>query len=916
MEDKLERELEREWNSSGIFEAKIEGSASKFFITVPYPYVNGSLHVGHGKTYTLTDVIARYRRIRGFNVLYPMAFHQSGTPLIAYSQRIKAGEEKIIRTYRDYLSIYTDNPEEIDRLISEFEDPRKIANFFAERISSDFRRMGYSIDWSRSFASGEEVYQDFVEWQFGKLMEKGVLVQKSYPVLYSIEDGNAVGEDDIKDGDTDKVTIDEYTGLIFRGKRFSLIAATLRPETVFGVTNLWISPEAQYVLFQLNDESYVVSQEGFEKLALQIKNIKMIENVDRDEILRERFRIEMVNRDLSVFPSDLVDPSVGTGIVFSVPGHSIWDYVGIQSLNGISPVKVIDMPNGNDATVENLVRKYGITSIADREKIDQATAVIYREEFYSGRMNNLNGMYSGMPVTEARERIREYMLNNHMAVPVYETSRKAYTRSDSKVVVAVIENQWFIDYSLRWWKDAAHMAVDKMEFYPPQVKKNMHDAIEWVRERPCARRRGLGTRLPFDREWVIESLSDSTIYPLLYTIIIQLRQIKEITGKIPPEVFDYIILGMDKVSWRKYGKNVKDLADLARKSLNYWYPVDLRVTSTPHLSNHLLFYIMNHCAILPETMWPRSIMVVGLVVSSGSKIGKSKGNAVSLYNVAKHYSADVYRLAICGAADPGSEMEWLEDELESFSKRYNAFCAAMERSAHQTEESQSETGKQWFMASFRRRLKDYCKFMDAMDIRNATVSIFYEVMNDLKEVSKFGLSEASALNLVKRDWLVALSPIIPFACENYWKLSDLSGYASFSHLNISETGDEEQKILLMKDYVDTIISDTREILSTIRIKPREAEIMLAGRDSYSIANSIIHGKISEIPGEYRALIPQVNKARKYIRFNVPWEYDAVQMFKEYISGSIGLPVRTGYASLDPKGRNAWPGRPLIKIIGD
>ncbi len=916
MEDSIERSLERGWNAGKIFVADINSRARKFFITVPYPYVNGSLHVGHGKTYTLTDVIARYMRIQGFNVLYPMAFHQSGTPLIAYSQRIRAGEKNIIKTYRDYLSIYIDNPNQIDQLIHDFEDPKNIADFFADKISSDFRRMGYSIDWTRSFASGEDVYQDFVEWQFQKLMEKGLLVQKSYPVLYSVEDGNAVGEDDIKDGDTDKVTIDEYTGLIFHGKKFSLIAATLRPETIFGVTNLWVSPSGEYVSFSKDGMNYVVSEEGFEKISLQIRNISKTRKVSREEILEEKFRTEMVDRDLSVFESELVDPSVGTGVVFSVPGHSIWDYVGAKSLKNISPIKVIEMPGRSDITVEYLVKKYGITGTGDREKIDQATAEIYREEFYSGKMNSLNGRYSGMTVADAREEIRKYLMDRHMAIPIYETSRKAYTRSDSKVTVAVIDNQWFIDYSIRWWKDNAHRAVERMKFYPDQIKKSMHDAIEWVRERPCARRRGLGTKLPFDREWVIESLSDSTIYPLLYTVINYLREIRKITGKVSTEILDYIILGTGTGIREKFGKEVESLADSARESLKYWYPVDLRVTSTPHLSNHLLFYIMNHCAVLPEDMWPRSIMVVGLVVSAGSKIGKSKGNTVSLYNVAKQYSADVYRLAICAAADPASEMEWLEDELESFSKKYNAFCTIMERPSAGNDSHFNETGKMWFMASFRKRLEDYRRLMDNMDIRNATVSIFYEVMNDLREASKLGLGESEALSLIRRNWLVALSPIIPFASEYYWKAGGFPSNASLSSIDPVAPDEDDQKILYMKNYVDAVISDAREILSTIRIRPMEVDIIVSGNVGREIAKKVIDGKIADIPHEYRALIPQVNKMRRYIRLDVPWEHEAINMFKDYISGSIGLPVKIGVADPDIRGRNAWPGRPLINVKGE
>jgi leucyl-tRNA synthetase len=219
MSENIEKKWQERWDNAGVFVPAIDSKKPKFLITVPWPYTNGSLHVGHGRTYTLADIIARFKRTQGFNVLFPMAFHQSGTPILAFSERISREDPVTIKQYEDYLKEY-ERSEDIPKKIEEFKDPKAIASYFSRKIIEDFRALGYSIDWTRVFTSADPEYQEFVKWQFLKLDSLGLIRQGSYPVLYSMDDDNAVGEDDIKDGDVDKVSSEEFTAIFFRGKEF------------------------------------------------------------------------------------------------------------------------------------------------------------------------------------------------------------------------------------------------------------------------------------------------------------------------------------------------------------------------------------------------------------------------------------------------------------------------------------------------------------------------------------------------------------------------------------------------------------------------------------------------------------------------------------------------------------------------
>ncbi|MEM4718148.1 MAG: class I tRNA ligase family protein, partial [Desulfurococcaceae archaeon] len=255
----IEKKWQRIWRENRVFEANIDSSKPRYFITVPYPYANGPLHIGHGRTYTVGDIIARYKRLRGYNVLYPMAFHITGTPIIAFSDMISRGDQRIINLYREYIKLYVEDDAEIDRILGSFKDPLNLATFFADRIKKDFEELGYSIDWRRRFHTGEEIYNKFITWQYNKLLEKGLITKGDHIVTYCLLHNQPEGEDDIQDADVNPVEIIEYTAIKFKllDSGVVLLASTLRPETLFGVTNLWVHPESEYAIFTWRDEKYL-----------------------------------------------------------------------------------------------------------------------------------------------------------------------------------------------------------------------------------------------------------------------------------------------------------------------------------------------------------------------------------------------------------------------------------------------------------------------------------------------------------------------------------------------------------------------------------------------------------------------------------------------------------------------------------
>ena len=905
MTSEIERKWQDRWKKDSIFEPAVIEGKKKFLITVPWPYTSGSLHVGHGRTYTLGDIIARYKRLRGYNVLFPMGFHQSGTPVLSIAQKILRNDKATISLYTEYLQQYGEK--DISARLKTFTEPAAIAEYFSNAIINDFTLLGFSIDWSRRFTSAEPMYQDFVSWQFKKLNSKGYLTRGDYPLLYSIEDQNPVGEDDIKDGDTDKVTIEEFTAVKFKGSDFSLVAASLRPETIYGITNLWISPRGKYFLVSLGKEKVVVAEKCLTKLNLQGKVVSGSQEISVADILKKEFQVPITGKKIKVLQADFVDPDNATGIVYSVPAHSIMDYVALSVTGDLSiPDKIIEMPPSSKSTVENLVSKLGIKSPSDAEKIAEATQILYRDEFYSGIMNGLTPL-AGKTVQEARAYVRQNLLDHGLGFVLYETSRKAETRSGSEVLVAVVKNQWFIDYSRQDWKDSSHELIDNMSFYPEYLKRIFHDSIDWLRQRPCARKRGLGTKLPMDSDWVIESLSDSTVYPAVYTNSPQLRSIYEGKGSLDFDLVDSIFTDSPYKVEDKFYKTVIE----AKRQWNYWYGVDLRLTTSPHISNHLSFYIMNHVALFTGSKLPSAISISGTVTSKGAKIGKSKGNVVSLLNVVERYSADIYRLFVAVGADISTDLDWNEDDVGVHSRKIDQFMQLME--SFTTVQGDMDYIEEWFVSSFFSRLKLFISEMDQYSIRHAYISIFHEVMNDLKYLERRGGRVNLVLSKILRHWLIALSPVIPHLCEEYWHKNVSDTYVSLETFPDIPQGYPNEAVLRAEEYINRIIQDVREIMKATSIEPRTIEVSIVPDKILDIYQYLAKGDLGNIPQDMKWIIPEYMKIRNLIS---PFEGDELAILngsKHYLELTFGCSFLVSKATLVHKGKNAWPGRPLIRL---
>ena len=221
----VESKWRKRWAREGRYEADPD-DPDPTFITVPYPYPSGGMHLGHCRTYTVPDVYARYRRLQGDNVLFPIAWHVTGTPIIGAVERLKKGEEDQLSVLRDTYNV----PEET---LEDLETPMGYARYFIENhYKKGMKQLGLSIDWRREFTTEDDRYSKFITWQYETLKERGLLEKGLHPVNYCINEQQPVTTHDLLEGED--AEFQEFTLIRFRQGETVFPMATLRPETVRG----------------------------------------------------------------------------------------------------------------------------------------------------------------------------------------------------------------------------------------------------------------------------------------------------------------------------------------------------------------------------------------------------------------------------------------------------------------------------------------------------------------------------------------------------------------------------------------------------------------------------------------------------------------------------------------------------------
>jgi leucyl-tRNA synthetase len=935
----VEKKWIKKWQEAKIFEAEPDKSKKKFFGTFPYPYVNSYLHLGHFYSSMRLEAFSRYKRMQGFNVLYAQGWHCTGSPIVSAAKRVVDNEPKQIEILKKQGFS--------DKEIKNFKDPVEWIKYFPKEARKDFTDMGYSIDFRREFitTSLNPHYDKFIRWQFNILKEKCYVKKGKFPVVWDPVDNTPVGDHDRIEGEGE--VPQEYVLVKHRLQDKYVVTATLRPDTILGVTNLYVNPMSELVEAQVGNEVWIISERVAKDLNFQDKKVSVIRKINGWDLIGKKVH-EFSGQNVMILPAAFVNIWVGTGIVHSVPSDSADDLIALYDLQKdeeqikkcninieevrlIKPIPVLEIPGYGKIPADDIIKKLGIKNQHDKQKLEQAKELLYKDGFYKGKLNHLYAKrfsedLSGKNVSAVKEQIKKELVESEFGDIYYQLTGRVVARSLAECVVKIVDDQWFMAYGDSDWKKKAHKCLDNMQLFPEKTRSQFDYVLDWLRDWACTREFGLGTRLPWDDKWLIESLSDSTIYMAYYTIVHKLKEIP--IEKIDDNFFDYVFLGKDKSI-----KVSKKLADELRQEFEYWYPMDFRNTGKDLIQNHMSFCIFNHTAVFPEKYWPRSFGLNGHVTVDGIKMSKSRGNFILMREAHEEYGADASRFAMLSGGEGIDDANFDRELVKSLNTKLQALLDFANEYYDKGRPTKLSIDK-WMDQKIDSVIAETTRCYEDTLFRSALQSSYFELQNSLKWYMKRTLNNPNKA-IIKRFIEVQallLAPVTPFICEEIWEKIGKEGFISQTKWPVfSKSAAEPDRT---EDIVKNTLEDITSVVTLLKIKKAgRIKLFIAEPWKYRLLNLL--RKEVETTRDFSKLMATAMKdetfrknskdvtaiIQKFLKNPIKdildhdMELDALKQSSEFFRKEFDCHIEILKAedSLEQKSRQAMPGKPAILI---
>jgi leucyl-tRNA synthetase len=815
----VELKWQRFWEENRIFKTETVSGREKFYCLEMFPYPSGEIHMGHVRNYSIGDVIARYKRMQGYNVLHPMGWDAFGLP--AENAAIKHNIHPSEWTYKNI-----------------------------EYMKRQLKRMGFSYDWDREVTTCKPEYYKWNQWFFLKMYEKGLVYRKhSYvnwcPSCMTVLANEQVIDDGCWRCDTKviqkkleqwffKITnyaeellkaCDELTGwpekvvlmqknwigkgeglevdFLIKDSTEKLKIFTTRPDTLFGVTFMCLAPEHPLA------ERLVEDNDELERL--KSKYGKEDEKVG---IFTGHYAINPLNNEeVPIYVANFVIMEYGTGAIMSVPAHDQRDYDFAKKYD--IPIKVVIVPEGYKGEIRNL--------ILEEAYVDDGILID-------------SGQFSGLSSEMARKEITRFVEEKGWGKAVVNYKLRDWGISRQRY--------WGTPIPIIYCKDCGIVPVPEDELpvvLPEDVKitgkggSPLLESESFIKVK-CPKCRGDARR----ETDTMDTFVDSSWYFIRYC----------------------------------FEKGEVDLVKRLKEKgseVNYWMPVDQYIGGVEHAVLHLLYSrffvrVLRDFGLISISEPFQNLLTQGMVIKDGAKMSKSKGNVVDPNYLVEKYGADTSRLFTLFAAPPEKDLDWSDKGVEGAYRFLNRVWSIVYKNLQMLKEVKigrdsidvsvlSEDGLRLFRKTHQ-TIKKVTLDIERDFHFNTAIASLMELVNELSVFKAEAKEDKEVFRFSVENLLILLFPFSPHISEELWEAignkpsllqqrwpawDESVATEDYVELVIQVNGKLRSKMMIPKDTSDDEIKrialEDKKILGIVSGKKIKKMIVIKGK----LINIVIEG---------------------------------------------------------------------------